>query len=74
MRYKAKEQIREMQPSDHLIYNKVKSQLNQLQSSVDLRLREDVKLNLMSEKAQFEKDYYKLDLIMDVMDKDKDFK
>ena len=25
MRYKAKEKIREMQPSDHLIYNKVKS-------------------------------------------------
>jgi len=40
---------------------------------VDESLREDIKLNIMNKKVEFEKKYQKMDLIMEVIDKDKDF-
>lgn len=62
-----------LQPSNHLITDKVKIKLNDLLDSVDDTLKEDIKLNNMTKKVQFEKDYKKMDLIMEVIDKDKDF-
>ena len=62
-----------LRPSDHLITDKVKIQLNSLLDSVDNNLKENIKLNIMTNKVQFEKDYKKMDIIMEVMGKDKEF-
>ena len=41
--------------------------------SVDEELKEDVKLNIMNNKVQFKEELKKMDLIMEVMDKDREF-
>jgi hypothetical protein len=72
-RHQAKEKIRTLKPSNHLITDKVKVKLNGLLDSVEPKLKEDIKLTTMTNKVQFEKDYQKMDLIMEVMSKDKEF-
>jgi hypothetical protein len=41
---------------------------------VDNNLKEDIKLNMMNNKVVFKQDFKRMDLIMEVMCKDKDFK